>query len=106
MVNRRLIALSASEGQVMERAEFEDGLRRDGFDEIVAAEMPANEIRAEHAHDFEVRAMVLGGDITLTYGGAEHTYRTGDAFGMAAGMPHEERVGAAGVRYLVGRKRR
>ena len=90
----------------MERAEFEDGLRRDGFDEIVAAEMPANETRAEHAHDFDVRAMVLGGEITLTCGGAGRTYREGDTFSMAAGTPHEEHVGAAGVRYLVGRKRR
>jgi quercetin dioxygenase-like cupin family protein len=90
----------------MERADFEAGLRRDGFDEVAAAEMKANERRPAHTHDFEVRAMVLDGDITLTCGGAERTYRAGDVLAMAAGMPHEERVGAEGVRYLVGRKRR
>jgi quercetin dioxygenase-like cupin family protein len=90
----------------MERAEFEDGLRRDGFQEIAAAEMRANETRAVHAHDFDVRAMVLGGEITLTCDGTERTYREGDVFSMAAGMPHQERVGGTGVRYLVGRRRR
>ena len=89
----------------MEPLEFEARLRRDGFGEVVTAEMKANEVRPEHAHDFEVRAMVLDGDITLTCGGEERTYRTGDSFHMAAGTPHAERVGGAGVRYLVGRKR-
>ena len=89
----------------MEPAEFEAQLRREGFTEVVTADMKPNETRAAHAHDYDVRALVLDGDITLTCAGEERTYRTGDIFSMAAGQSHTERVGRTGVRYLVGRKR-
>ncbi len=87
----------------MDRTEFETQLRRAGF-EVASAEMKANEQRAEHSHDFEVRALVLEGSITLTYGGREHTYQAGEIFHMPAGMPHAEQVGPEGYRYVVGRR--
>jgi quercetin dioxygenase-like cupin family protein len=90
----------------MNPAEFEARLRDDGFTEVVTAVVEPNETRPAHAHDYDVEALVLEGDITLTCDGAARTYRVGDTFGMAAGRPHAEAIGSSGVRYLVGRRRR
>lgn len=87
-------------------AEFEARLSREGFGEVVRAELKAREHRDPHSHDYDVLALVLDGDITLTCGGEPRTYRAGDAFTMAAGMDHAEDVGGGGVRYIAGRRRK
>jgi quercetin dioxygenase-like cupin family protein len=51
-----------------------------------------------------VRALVLAGDITLTYEGQSRTFRTGEIFEMAAGCVHHEQYGPDGSTYLFGRK--
>ena len=88
----------------MNIAEFESALRRDEFTEMLTKELPAGCLNAEHSHPFEVRALVLSGEITLAVNGQAHAYREGDVFTMAAGCPHEEAVGPLGVCYLVGRR--
>lgn len=88
----------------MDRVEFEAELRRDGFVEIGEASVPPGTDREEHAHPFEVRALMLGGTLHLTCDGAEHGYRPGEIFTMAAGHDHRERTGPDGAHYVVGRK--
>lgn len=88
----------------MERSEFEAELKAQGFPEIAIGEQEPNCSRAEHAHHFDVSALVLEGEITLGVGGERRTYRAGDRFTMAAGCMHTEDVGPAGVRYVVGRR--
>jgi quercetin dioxygenase-like cupin family protein len=83
---------------------FEAALRRDGFD-IGHQALAAGAVVAEHAHPFDVRALVLNGEITLTVDGVEYAYREGDIFVLPAGHRHAEAVGPAGVDYLVGRRR-
>jgi quercetin dioxygenase-like cupin family protein len=90
----------------MKRDEFEAALIRDGFaaDE---GSMEPNAKRPAHAHDYDVRALVLAGEITLGCGEAPpRTYGIGDMFSMDAGLPHTESVGPEGVRYLVGRRQK
>ena len=87
----------------MKDEQFESTLRRDGF-AVERRSMPPLTVVAEHAHAFDVRALVLNGEITLTFNGAEHAFREGDIFVMPAGHPHAEAVGEAGVDYLVGRR--
>ena len=84
---------------------FEHALRHAGFAEVETKTLPPGLANTAHAHAFEVRALVLDGDITLTADGERRTYGPGDVFSMAAGREHAEQVGEAGVRYLVGRKR-
>ncbi len=84
--------------------EFEARLQLDGFVELQTREMPPGLHNSEHAHDFEVRALMLDGELQLTCDGDTSAYRAGDVFTMAAGRPHEEQFGAAGARYLVGRR--
>ena len=88
----------------MDRSAFEAGLKRDGYNDTGENEMPAGESRAEHAHHFDVSALVLAGAITLTCAGTKRTYAAGECFAMKAGTMHAEDVGPEGVRYLVGRR--
>ncbi len=88
----------------METAAFDSELRRDGFDEVLTRELPAGLHVVDHSHAFDVRAMVLGGEIVLTLEGSRQAYREGDVFMMPAERSHEEQVGPAGVRYIVGRR--
>lgn len=83
---------------------FEAELHRDGFDEIYNREYPAGFQASDHTHTFDVRALVLGGEIRLKVNGEEKAYRTGDVFVMDAGCLHAEAVGPQGVSYLVGRR--
>jgi quercetin dioxygenase-like cupin family protein len=83
------------------------------FRQVLATEQfaPAVEIGRDpgysldlHDHPFEAFALIVDGEITLEVGGQPTTYRPGDTFRLAAGTPHRESAGPAGVRYLSGRK--
>ncbi|MGE0724460.1 MAG: cupin [Alphaproteobacteria bacterium] len=87
----------------MDSDAFKARLQRDGF-QVEAKGMAANEHRDEHAHPFDVEALVTAGRITITCGGAPRTYGVGESFTMKAGMPHMEDVGPEGVEYIVGRR--
>ena len=88
----------------MDALRFEARLRAEGYPEIRTNELPANRHNPEHSHPFDVLALVLEGDITLTVGGAARVYRAGDEFAMKAGCLHIEDAGVQGVKYLVGRR--
>jgi quercetin dioxygenase-like cupin family protein len=89
----------------MQPSEFEAALRQDGFSEIDTRFVVAQPTGDEHTHPFDVRALVLEGDITLTVHGTARTYRAGEVFTMARDCPHSEAIGPDGVQYIVGRKR-
>jgi quercetin dioxygenase-like cupin family protein len=88
----------------MNRAEFEAELQREGFSEIVDRRMEAGAFNPEHAHEFDARLLVLEGEVAIARDGGEQVYRAGESFAMTAGCRHTERGGAAGVRYLAGRR--
>ena len=90
----------------MQSAEFESTLKKEGFDEILTKELPANMNNEPHAHDFDVRSLVVSGEIALIVDGVRQTYRAGQEFKMQAGCRHQESVGPEGVKYIVGRRRR
>lgn len=83
---------------------FEQRLRASGYPEVRTNQMPPNCHNAEHAHAWDVHALVLEGDITLTVSGVAKKYSAGEEFVMAAGCKHAEDVGPGGVKYLVGRR--
>ena len=90
----------------MDTTRFEVGLVEDGYRDIETKALRSDYRAREHSHDFDVRAMVLAGEITLTWNGATRSFATGDVFTMDAGCPHAEAAGPEGVRYLVGRRPR
>lgn len=88
----------------MDIAGFESGLNSDGFQQIETKAVAAGTRNAEHAHPFEVRALVLDGRISLTVAGVSSTYDKGQVFTMAANCAHAEQIGPDGVSYVVGRR--
>lgn len=88
----------------MDIANFESALRSEGFENIETKQLPPAGRNTEHAHPFEVRALVLDGQISLAFAGQVRTYAKGEVFTMDAGCAHTEEVGEEGVRYLVGRR--
>ena len=89
----------------MDSASFEASLRSDGYREIETKRLPPDTHNSEHDHPFDVRALVLEGQISLSVHGTARTFREGDVFTLAAGCRHSEDIGADGVSYLVGRRR-
>jgi len=86
--------------------EFETGLRRDGYQEVARVEMKPGQHNPSHVHEFDAKALILAGDITITCGAEVRRYREGDVFQLSAGTPHVEQIGGDGVSYLVGRRRK
>ena len=88
----------------MDRETFEAKLRAEGYPQPQVSETAPNTRNAEHSHDYDVLALVLEGEITLTVAGTACTYRSGEEFSMPAGCRHVEDIGPQGVRSLVGRR--
>jgi quercetin dioxygenase-like cupin family protein len=88
----------------MNTAEFETALRHAGYQDVETKQAKPDLTTQPHSHPFDVRALVLAGDVTLTSQGQSRTYRAGEIFEMAAGCEHSERHGHEGTKYLVGRK--
>lgn len=88
----------------MDKAEFEAALRSDGF-RVVNSSVKPNLVAPNHCHDFDARAWVLGGEITITRDNSPTTFRAGQCFDVPAGCMHAEHVGPEGVALLSGRRR-
>jgi quercetin dioxygenase-like cupin family protein len=61
-------------------------------------------VNPDHAHDWDARVMVIGGEITLIRGEGTETFRAGDSCAVAAGKVHAEHVGPQGAAYVAGRR--
>jgi quercetin dioxygenase-like cupin family protein len=88
----------------MNQADFEKKLKAEGYGEMVDRQMEANQFNPEHVHEFDACVLVVEGEMTIARHGKPETLRAGDLCSMAAGTPHTEQCGAAGVRYLAGRR--
>lgn len=88
----------------MDQTAFRSELARDGFDEAETRSMAPDLYNPPHSHPFEVRALMLTGELTLAWEDQQRTFRPGEIFVMAAGCEHTEWFGAEGATYLVGRK--
>ena len=88
----------------MDTFAFEADLRRDGY-RVVHTSLRPNQVAPNHCHDFDAKALVLGGEITITCNNAPTTYRAGQCFDVPAGCLHAEQVGPLGVALLSGRRR-
>ena len=88
----------------MLQEEFSAGLKADDFAQAVRIERPVGYALDEHQHDFDARALIIAGQITLNVAGIATTYGVGDVFRLAAGTPHHESAGPDGVTYLSGRR--
>ena len=88
----------------MNREQFTDILTREGFQEVITLTQKPNGFVDTHTHAWEVKALILRGELTLTFGGAQHHYKMGETFSLPLAEPHAERYGPDGVEFLAGRK--
>ena len=88
----------------MQPAEFEKQLQSDGFTSIEIKNYSPRPANDAHGHEFSVRGLVLEGAFTVVRDENSVTYRPGQVFDVAAGVPHSEEIGSDGARILVGRK--
>jgi len=88
----------------MDRDDFVEMLAREGFKTTVLVEREANGVLDHHSHEFEAKALILEGDLTIRVKGVDKHFKPGDVFHLLANVEHSERYGAKGVCYLVGRK--
>jgi quercetin dioxygenase-like cupin family protein len=88
----------------VDRIEFEADLRREGY-RVVNSSLKPNLMAPNHCHDFDAKAFVLGGEITITRDNSPTIFRAGDCFEVPTGCMHAEQVGPEGVALLSGRRR-
>jgi quercetin dioxygenase-like cupin family protein len=88
---------------IMNRAEFEADLLREGY-EVREGGMEPDVHRGAHTHDFDARVMVLDGSITLVLAESLCNYEPGDTYAVPAGTMHEEHTEADGIRYVAGKR--
>lgn len=88
----------------MNESEFRAALLKEGFDDIDVRTIAANVHNTGHSHAFDVRALMIAGELTLSAQGKQTTYRAGEIFTLAANCEHVEQFGPQGATYLVGRR--
>jgi quercetin dioxygenase-like cupin family protein len=90
-------------GGPLTREAFESDLRREGFEVVHGGQKP-NFTEDPHAHgSFDVRIMVLSGEITVNRDGGSTTFRAGEHCEIPGDCQHSTKVGPEGVAYIVGK---
>lgn len=88
----------------MNSEQFLQLLRQDGFPEPVEVQQVPYGRLGIHEHPFEVKALVVEGDITIVIDSLSTVYKAGDMFHLVLKQPHTESYGSMGVKYLASRK--
>jgi len=88
----------------MTKEQFLSMLVLEGFPEPILVEREADGFLDDHTHPFEVKALVVSGQIDLVVDGVRTVYVSGDVFHLSANQVHTERYGSNGVQYLASRK--
>jgi glyoxylate utilization-related uncharacterized protein len=69
--------------------------------EVETIQRMPNVSRTPHAHPFDARALILAGELTLTWEGQTHTFRVGETFDMPAGCMHSQQHSPEGTTFLL-----
>ena len=85
-------------------ADFEVQLRAEGYTEVEIKEYAPRAGHGRHRHHFAVKGLVLSGAFIVQQGDDPVTFSPGEVFNVAYGALHDEWIGPAGAKVLVGRK--
>jgi quercetin dioxygenase-like cupin family protein len=88
----------------MQQDAFEAELKSAGYSEIETRTIDPRPANAGHAHDYDIKGLVLDGIFTVIRDGKPETYRPGEVFAVPAGKSHSEEIGPQGARIVAGRK--
>ena len=84
--------------------EFKIAAQAEGFDEVLVREWAPGQELATHTHPFEVKALVVRGELALTCGGHTRRIVAGSGFELAREAPHAEHYGPQGATFWVARR--
>lgn len=84
--------------------EFESTARAAGFDQALVRQWAPDTVLDTHTHPFDADALVVEGEMWLTFEGATRHLLPGDTFNLARELPHAERYGPQGATYWVARR--
>ncbi|HET9646143.1 MAG TPA: cupin domain-containing protein [Burkholderiaceae bacterium] len=76
----------------------------EGFLEVLERAWPPGTVLDRHTHPFDVKALVVRGELWLTIGSDTRRLTAGDTFALERGVPHAERYADAGAAYWVARR--
>ncbi len=85
-------------------ADFEARLRAEGYTEVEVKEYAPRPGNGRHRHHFAVKGLVLSGAFIVQQDNEPVTFSPGEVFTVAYGALHDEWIGPAGAKVLVGRK--
>jgi quercetin dioxygenase-like cupin family protein len=85
-------------------ADFEVQLRAEGYTKVETKEYAPRGGHGRHRHHFAVEDLVLSGAFIVQHGDDPVTFSPGDVFTVAYSALHDEWIGPAGAKVLVGRK--
>ena len=88
----------------MKNDEFLSMLSEENFPEPTLVVREKSGFLDSHSHPFEVKALVIEGQIELVMDGVKRGYLPGDVFHLHHEQVHTERYGNQGVTYLASRK--
>ena len=88
----------------MDQASFEAELEAAGYSEIETKTLEPRAANPEHAHNHDIRGLVLDGLFIVRQDDKATTYRTGEIFTVPAGISHSEEIGEPGAVIVVGRR--
>jgi hypothetical protein len=84
--------------------EFQSAALAQGYDEVLVREWAPGQVLATHTHPFEVKALVVRGELALTSGGHTRRVMAGGGFELAREAPHAEHYGPQGATFWVARR--
>ena len=85
-------------------ASFEAAARRSGYTEIIAKDWEPSLVLERHTHPYDVDALLVSGSLALEIDGETRHLVAGDAFQLAANVPHSEVYGPNGATVWVARR--
>jgi quercetin dioxygenase-like cupin family protein len=88
----------------MNQQNFEAELTSSGYSQIEIKALNPRPANDAHAHDYDIRGLVLDGTFIVKQHDHAVTYRAGEVFAVPAGQKQSEEIGADGARVVVGRK--
>ena len=92
------------QSMALDQKSLERGLHQEGFLHTYVWQDGPNAFYPDHTHASETAHIILDGAMTLTQGGATHTYGVGERCDVPAGAVHSAKIGPCACRYLIGQK--
>ncbi len=83
---------------------LKEALAADGFQKIGVQEWEANRYNETHSHPYTARACIVSGTLTVDCGTEVTTCGEGEEFTLGPNIPHTERAGPEGVKFVSGIK--